>query len=87
MNDIYNGFNANNTVSDFTIIHEFWPRFCTISPVNFNKIPPPQHCILAGMNAQPRGVLKQLSVKSDFTWTDFENVPHHPLITITKGQD
>ena len=36
------------------------------------------------MNAQPRGVLKQLS---DSTWADFENVSDHPLINITKGPD
>ena len=87
MNDIYNGFNANNTVSDFTIIHELWLRFSTISPVNFISISPPQPCILSGLSAQPRSVLKKLSDKSDLTWADFENVPDHPLINITKGPD
>ena len=85
MNDLYNGF--NDTVSDFTIFHEFWPRFSTISPVYFNSISLPQPCILAGVNAQPRGVLKRLSDKIDLTWIDFENVPDHPLINITKGPE
>ena len=39
------------------------------------------------MNAQPRGVLKQLSDKSDLTWADFENVSDHPLINITERPD
>ena len=87
MNDIYNGFNATNNVSDFTVIHELWPRFSTISPVNFNSISPPQPCILAGVNAQPRGVLKQFSDKPDLTWADFENISDYPLINITKGPE
>ena len=49
MNDIYNNFNANNTVSDFTIIHELWPRFSTISPVNFNSIPPRSLALLPAL--------------------------------------
>ena len=40
MNDTDNGFINNDIVSDFTIIHELWPRFSTISPVNFNSISP-----------------------------------------------
>ena len=87
MNEIYNGFFTNNTVSDFTTIHELWPRFSTISPVNFNSISPPQLCILAGVNAQPRGVLKQLSDESDITWAVFENVIEHPLVNNTKGRN
>ena len=87
MNDIYNGFFYNNTVSDFTIVHELWPRFSTRSPVNFNSISPPQPCILAGVDAQHRGVLQQLSNKSDLTRADFENVIDHPLMNITKGPD
>ena len=87
MNDIYNTFNANNTLSDFTIIHELWPRFSTISPVIFNSISPPQPCILAGVNVQPRGILKQLSDKPDLVWADFENIPNYPLINITKGPE
>ena len=39
------------------------------------------------MNAQPKGVLKQLSDKSDLTWVDFENGIDHPLMNITKGPD
>ena len=87
MNDIYNGFNANNNVSDFTVIHELWPRFSIISPVNFNSISPPQPCILAGVNAQPRGVLKEFFDKPDLTWADFENISDYPLINITKGPE
>ena len=87
MNDIYYSFKANNNVSNFTIIHELWPRFSTISPVNFNSIFSPQPCILAGVNVQPRGVLKQLSDKPDLTWVDFEKIPDYPLINITKGPE
>ena len=87
MDDIYNTFNANNTVSDFTIIHELWPRFSTISPVNFNSISPPQPCILAGVNVQPRGILKQLSDKPGLVWADFGNIPNYPLFNITKGPE
>ena len=65
MNDRYIGFNANDTVFDFTIFHELWLRFSTI--YYFNSISLPQPCILAGVNAQPRGVLKQLSDKSGST--------------------
>ena len=88
MNESYNGFlNNNGTVSDFTIINELWLSFSTISHVSFNLISPPQLCILAGVNAQPRGVLKQLSDKSDLTWADFENVIKHPLVKNTKGRN
>ena len=59
----------------------------TISPVNFNSISPPQPCILAGVNVQPRGILKQLSDKPDLVWADFENIPDYPLINITKGPE
>ena len=62
-----------------------WPRFSTISLDNFNPISPPQPCILAGVNVQPGGVLKQLSDKSDSTWADSENVIDHPLMNVSKG--
>ena len=39
------------------------------------------------MNAQPRGLLKQLSDKSDLTWADFENVIEHPLVNHTKDRN
>ena len=76
-NEIYNGFSINNTVSGLTIIHELRLHFSTISPVNFNSISPPQPCIVAGVNAQPRGVLKQRSDRSDLTWVDSENDIDH----------
>ena len=85
MNDIYTGFINNNNVSDYTVIHELWPRFPTISPVNFNSISPPQPCILSGVNTEPRGILKQFSDQSNLTWADLENIPDHPLINITEG--
>ena len=85
MNDSFTGFINNNKVSDSTIIHELWPRFPTISSVNFNSISPPQPCILAGVNTKPRGVLKQFSDQSNLTWADLENIPDHPLFNITAG--
>ena len=85
MNDIYTGFITNNKNSDFTIIHELWPRFLTFFPVNFNSISPPQPCILAGVNTEPRGVLQQFPDQSCLTWADLENIPDHPLINITEG--
>ena len=85
MNDIYTGFINNNNVSDFSISHELWPRFPTISPVNFNSISPPQPCILAGVNTEPRSVLKQFSDQSNLTWADLKNIPDHPLFNITAG--
>ena len=85
LNGIYTGFINNKNVSDFTIIHELWPRFPTISPVNFNSISPPQSCILSGVNTEPRGILKQFSDQSNLTWADLENIHGRPLINITEG--
>ena len=85
MNDLYTGFISKNNVSDLTITHELWPRLPTISPVNFNSISPPQPCFLAGVNTEPRGVLKQLSDQSNSTWADLEKITDHPLINITEG--
>ena len=82
MNDIYTGFINNHNISDFTIIHELSLLF---PPVNFNSISPPQPCILAGANTEPRGVLKQVSYQSNLTWADVENIPDHPLFNITEG--
>ena len=80
MSDIYTGFINNDNVSDFTLIHELWPRFPTISPANFNSISPSQSCSFAGVNTEPRGILKQNSDQPILIWTDFGP----PLINITK---
>ena len=87
IDDIFKGFGNDDTVSNFTVFHEVWPRFSTISPVKLDSIFDPQPCILAGVNAQPRGVLKRLSDKSDLRLADFENNHLRPLINITKGPD
>ena len=71
MNDLLKDFINDKAVTDFTVIHEPWPRFLNISPVNFDSIPPQTPCIHAGVNAQPRGVLKYLPDISYLTRVDF----------------
>ena len=74
ISDIYTGFINNDNVSDFTLIHELWPRFPTISPANFNSYSSSQPSILAGVNTEPRGILKQISDQPNLTWTDLESI-------------
>ena len=80
-------FSINLSTSDFAVIQKLWPRSPTLNNINFDSISPPQPCILAGVDVQSRGVLKQLSDKSDLIWSDFENIPSHKLINITKKPD
>ena len=86
-NDLFFGFSNNPSTSDFAVIHEIWPRFSTLNNINFDSNSPQQPRILAGVDVQPSGVLKHLSDKSDLIWSDFENIPSHNLINITKEPD
>ena len=73
MSDICMGFINNDNVSEFPLVHELWPHFPTISLANFNSISPSKPCNLAGVNTEPRGILKQISDQPNITWTDLEN--------------
>ena len=84
MYDLFCRFCKNPSTSDFAVIHEIWPRFPTLNNKNFVSLSPPQPCILAGVDVQPRGVLKDLSDKSHLIWSDIGNIPLHNLINITK---
>ena len=57
------------------------------SPANFNSISPSQPCILAGVNTEPRGILKHVSDQPNLTWTDLEKISEPPLINILKGPE
>ena len=86
MSDIYASFINNDNVSDFTLIHELWPRLPTISPANFNSISPSQPCILAGVNTESRDILKQISDQPNSTWTDLENISDPLYLILRKDQ-
>ena len=85
MIDLFPSFSNNPSTSIFAAVHELWPRFPTLKIYNFDSISPTQLCILAGVDVQPREVLKHLIDKSDLVWSDFENIPSHNLILFIFG--
>ena len=70
---------------DPSIINGNWPRFNTISDVNFTVNSPLVPCMLSGVNVKPKGVLKLFCEHPNLTWDHVNNIPSRPLTGITKG--
>ena len=61
------------------------PVFPLLTPVNFNSTSPPQPCIFAGIDIQPKGILKDLCEAENLSWSNIENLPPSRLVKIVQN--
>ena len=62
-----------------SVINENWPRFNTISEVNFSVNSPLVPCILSGVNVKPTSVIKLFCDHPNLTWNHVNKYPFTPF--------
>ena len=77
-------FNLINIEPSFII--EKWPRFNTITDVDFNVTSLLVLCILSSVNKNP-GVIKLFCDHPILTWEHVKHIPSRHLTSITKGPE
>ena len=78
----------NNSVNiEDSLINENWPRFSSISNVNFDVNSRPVPRFLFNVNVKPTSVIKFFCDHQQPTWEHVNNIPPRPMTSITKGPE